>query len=62
MAPPPPPVVDSGESFATAVDDCRVRIIRAALDRAGGNWADAARALELDRSNLHRLARRLGLK
>jgi anaerobic nitric oxide reductase transcription regulator len=27
-----------------------------------GNWAVAARALDVDPSNLHKLARRLGLK
>ncbi|WP_228741004.1 hypothetical protein, partial [Klebsiella quasipneumoniae] len=27
-----------------------------------GNWAATARALELDVANLHRLAKRLGLK
>ena len=36
--------------------------IRAALDVHGGNWAQAARALGLDASNLHKLARRLQLK
>jgi anaerobic nitric oxide reductase transcription regulator len=29
--------------------------------RAGGNWSAAARALGMHRSNLHHLARRLGL-
>jgi anaerobic nitric oxide reductase transcription regulator len=36
--------------------------IRAAVERHGGNWAAAARELGLARANLHRLARRLGLK
>ena len=30
--------------------------------RARGNWAEAARLLKLDRGNLHRLAKRLGVK
>ena len=33
-----------------------------ALAQHGGNWAQAARALEVDASNLHKLARRLGIK
>lgn len=36
--------------------------IRMALDRHHGNWSAAARALGVDISNLHKLARRLGLK
>ncbi|NCT97734.1 MAG: nitric oxide reductase transcriptional regulator NorR [Comamonadaceae bacterium] len=36
--------------------------IQQALALHGGNWAAAARALDLDASNLHKLARRLGLK
>ena len=40
-----------------------VRLQRqAALARRGGNWAGAARALDIDASNLHKLARRLALK
>ena len=45
-----------------AVDACQRTAIRAALARHDGNWARAARALEVDASNLHKLARRLGLK
>ncbi|SDM10743.1 anaerobic nitric oxide reductase transcription regulator [Oryzisolibacter propanilivorax] len=45
-----------------AVDDCQRQVVMAALARAGGNWAGAARALDVDASNLHKLARRLGLK
>jgi anaerobic nitric oxide reductase transcription regulator len=36
--------------------------IQAALDRNHGSWAAAARDLGLHRSNLHNLARRLGLR
>ena len=36
--------------------------IRNALELSSGNWAQAARSLELDPSNLHKLARRLGIK
>ena len=49
-------------SLREAVDACQRDCIRAALQQHGGNWAQAARALDLDASNLHKLARRLGLK
>ncbi len=45
-----------------AVDAFRRRTISAALARAGGNWSAAAAQLGLDRSNLHRLGKRLGLR
>ncbi|WP_313082735.1 nitric oxide reductase transcriptional regulator NorR [Pulveribacter sp.] len=45
-----------------AVDACQRRAIAQALDRHAGNWSQAARTLEVDASNLHKLARRLGLK
>jgi anaerobic nitric oxide reductase transcription regulator len=44
-----------------AVDDLQRRMIAAALEAEGGNWTRAAARLELDRANLQRLARRLGL-
>lgn len=59
-----PPVL-SGEVFqplAIAVDECQRHKIRQALEHCGGNWASAARLLGVDSSNLHKLARRLGLK
>ncbi|MBS8270835.1 nitric oxide reductase transcriptional regulator NorR [Halomonas litopenaei] len=52
--PPEPSLREATEAFQ------RERI-RQALDTAG-NWAGAARRLGLDPGNLHRLARRLGLK
>lgn len=39
----------------------RQRIVQA-LDQAQGNWSAAAKALQVDRANLVRLAKRLGLK
>ena len=36
--------------------------IELALRQSGGNWSRAARALQMDASNLHKLARRLGMK
>lgn len=42
------------------LDDVKRKRIAEAIEAAQGNWAQAARALGLDRGNLHRLARRLG--
>ena len=54
VAPPPP--------LRRQVEHFQRRVIEAAVERHGGNWAAAARELGLHRSNLHHLARRLGLK
>ncbi len=43
-------------------DEAQRLAIRAALQASANNWSDAARRLELDASNLHKLAKRLGLK
>jgi anaerobic nitric oxide reductase transcription regulator len=48
-------------SLAERLDAFRRREILAAVARAQGNWAAAARELGLHRSNLHHLAKRLGL-
>ena len=40
----------------------QIRLIEAALQRNNGNWAAAARDLAMNRSNLHNLATRLGLR
>ncbi|HXQ23875.1 MAG TPA: helix-turn-helix domain-containing protein, partial [Candidatus Acidoferrales bacterium] len=37
-------------------------LIRRTLAEHGGNWAAAARALDMHRGNLHHLASRLGLR
>ena len=50
------------QSLRDAVDAFQRQVIRRALDTHDGNWAVAARALDVDPSNLHKLARRLGLK
>ena len=42
--------------------DFQRRAVEAALQRNGGNWAAAARDLGVQRSNLHHMARRLGLR
>jgi anaerobic nitric oxide reductase transcription regulator len=49
-------------SLASATDAFQRQLVRRAVARCEGNWSAAARALGVDRSNLHRTARRLGLK
>ncbi|MCM8738989.1 nitric oxide reductase transcriptional regulator NorR [Azospirillum sp. A1-3] len=56
--PPDPPELP----LRDAVEDFERRMIREHLARHDGNWAQTARSLGLDRSNLFRLARRLGLR
>lgn len=58
----PEPDFTAGLSLRAAVDELQRRRILAALQECDENWARAARKLELDSSNLHKLARRLGLK
>ena len=67
---PANPEADTGEGkpeaaplpLRDAVDQLQRRLIAAAVEEHHGNWAAAARALDVERSNLHRLALRLGLK
>jgi len=49
-------------SLRRQVEACQRQAIHEALAAHQGHWAAAARALGLDASNLHKLARRLGLK
>ena len=66
----PGPQVSSAGSMATppaadlrqAVEQFQRQRIIAALEQRQHNWAAAARDLGLDRANLHRLAKRLGLR
>jgi anaerobic nitric oxide reductase transcription regulator len=48
--------------YREALDAYARRLIAARVAAESGNWAAAARSLDLDRGNLHRLAARLGLK
>jgi anaerobic nitric oxide reductase transcription regulator len=61
-----PAVVQKDISPAISLRDsmaaCQRQTIEQALAAHGGNWVRAARQLEVDASNLHKLARRLGLK
>ena len=52
----------SRATLAEAVDEFQRGLIRSTLGEARGNWAEAARILGVDRGNLHRLAKRLGMK
>src|SRR5690606_20293256 len=54
----PPPAV--ALSMQEAIDDFRRELIAQRLEAYDGNYAAAARSLGVDRSNLHRLARKLG--
>ncbi len=58
---PVAPAVDAGP-LRHQVDEFQRRLIEAAVARHDGNWSAAARDLGLHRSNLHHLARRLGLR
>ena len=53
---------DSETTFHQAVIQAKREIIRLALDRADGNFSDAARALGIHPNNFHRLLRSLHLK
>ena len=55
------PVVP-GTTLRDAVNGCERQSIIQALAAHQGNWAQAARQLGVNASNLHKLARRLGLK
>jgi anaerobic nitric oxide reductase transcription regulator len=56
------PAPAHGVDFRTAVSACERTLILDALARHDQNWASAARELGIDRANLNRLAKRLGLK
>lgn len=57
----PPDAAVSGD-LRQALDLYQRHLIEACLERHQHNWASAARELGLDRANLARLARRLGLR
>ena len=57
LTPPPKDL-----SFRDEVKAFQIRLIQSALDRNQGNWAGAARDLDMHRSNLHNLSTRLGIR
>lgn len=59
--PPPLPVAAGTLDYREAVKTYERQLILDALERHAGNWAAAARALQVDRANLARMARRLGI-
>ena len=60
LAPDEP--VPAGVELRTAVDAFQRQLIEQCLARHQGKWADAARELGVDRANLSRLAKRLGIR
>jgi anaerobic nitric oxide reductase transcription regulator len=61
-APEDRPIFSKGFSLTTELKNYKIKLIEQALDQNGGNWSAAARDLGLHRSNLHNLAKRLGIK
>lgn len=63
LAPPAPLVrLGDGQGFRDAVMKLERELVQSALEQHDFNWAAAARALSLDRGNLARLAKRLGIR
>ena len=62
--PPVKPVIPESvnENLREATDAFQRQMIARALEQNNRSWAACARALEMDVANLHRLAKRLGLK
>ncbi len=56
------PVFTKDFSFNDTIKDYKRELITRALNKNVGNWAAAARDLNMHRSNLHNLAKRLGLR
>lgn len=48
-------------TLRAAIEELKHDVVTQTLEETGGNWAEAARRLGMDRSNLHHMARRLGM-
>lgn len=59
---PPPAVPSAAVDLRRAVDAYQRNLIETALASHSDNWSEAARALGMDRANLSRLAKRLGVR
>jgi anaerobic nitric oxide reductase transcription regulator len=53
---------DIDASLLSLVNDFQKQIIKQRLEKHNNNWSMVAKSLEVDRSNLYRLGKRLGLK
>lgn len=62
LTPDAAPGASAAAPLRDTVEACQRQAIRLALAAHEGNWARAARQLDMDPSNLHKLAHRLGLK
>ncbi len=62
VATAPAAPADDSLTLEESIETLKRRRIAEAVDRCDGNWAEAARKLGLDRGNLHRLAKRLGMR
>ena len=49
-------------TLRSAVEQLKRDVVATTMDETGGNWAEAARRLGMNRSNLHHMARRLGVR
>lgn len=58
----PVAALQPGEGLKEAVDAYQRALIVDALQKHQGKWSEAARALGVDRANLNRLAKRLGIR
>jgi len=54
--------VFTGDNLRDATESFQAQYIQQTLDANSNNWAATARQLGIDSGNLHRLAKRLGLK
>ncbi len=59
---PPLPEAFNKISLRDELKSYQIRLINSALEKNNGNWSAAARDLDMNRSNLHNLATRLGIR
>ena len=56
------PVPNLDQGLRDATDNFQRQLIESTLERCASNWSACARLLNIDVANLHRMAKRLGLK